>query len=93
MCLLMTAFAAVVFTVLWAMSKRRGKEIKSLRTALLMFWAAALMWSVDGAASVLGRGSFFDISVPDAVLGLIVLACGLCVFMLLFAREKQKAEK
>lgn len=93
MCLLMTAFAALVFTVLWAVSKRRGNEIKSFKTTFLMLWAAALMWSVDGIASAAGGENFFDISVSDTVLGAIVLVSGLCVFTFLFSREKQRSKK
>lgn len=93
MCLIMTAFAALMFTVLWVMSKKHGKDVKSFKTTLLMFWGAALMWSVDGIASLAGGESFFDISISDTVLGAIVLACGLCVFIFLFAREKQVGRK
>lgn len=93
MCLIITIFAAVVFTALWAVSKRSGHESKSLRTTLLMFWAAALMWSVDGIASVIGGEGFFDISVSDTILGVIILACGLAVFALLFAKEKYAVRK
>lgn len=38
MCLIMTAFAALMFTVLWVMSKKHGKDVKSFKTTLLMFW-------------------------------------------------------
>ncbi len=92
MCLLMTVFAALVFTVLWAAAKKQGKKHKSLWTTLLMFWAAALMWSVDGIASVIGGENFFDISVSDTILGTIVLAAGLLIFAFLFAKEKRKAK-
>lgn len=92
MCLIMTILAAAVFTVLWAVSKHGGHESKSLWTTLLMFWAASLMWSVDGIASVLGGESFFDISVSDTILGVIVLAAGLLVFAFLFAKERRNAK-
>lgn len=92
MCLIMTILAAAVFTVLWAVSKRGGHENKSLWTTLLMFWAASLMWSVDGIASVLGGESFFDISVSDTILGVIVLVAGLLVFAFLSAKEKRNAK-
>lgn len=93
MCLLMTVFAALVFTVLWAVSKKQERECKSFRTTLLMFWAASLMWSVDGIASVLGGESFFDISVSDTILGTIVLVCGLVVFAFLFAKERRATKQ
>ncbi len=93
MCLIMTSLAALIFTVLWAVSKSKGQERKSFFTTLLMFWAAALMWSVDGVASVLGGESFFDISISDTILGFIILALGLAVFAFLFIREKSKVKK
>lgn len=93
MCLLMTILAAVVFTVVWFVTKKNGHEHKSLFTTLLMFWAASLMWSVDGIASVIGGESFFDISKEDTILGVIIIACGLAVFALLALKEKNGAKK
>ena len=55
----------------------------------LMFWAAALMWSVDGIASLLEGEPFFDISREDTVLGFIIVVCGLAVFAFLTAMEKR----
>ena len=88
MCLIMTIVAAVVFTVLFVASKKRGAGSKSVFTTMLMFWAASLMWSVDGIASVLEGEGFFDISVEDTILGVIILAAGLVVFAALSAKEK-----
>lgn len=95
MCLIMTIVAAVVFTVLYVVSKKKGAESKSVFTTMLMFWAASLMWSVDGIASVLEGEGFFDISVEDTILGAIILAAGLAVFGALSAKEKfaRKAQK
>lgn len=92
MCLIMTIFAALVFTVLWLVSKSKGQERKSFFTTLLMFYSAAIMWSVDGIASVLGGESFFDISVSDTILGTIIIVCGFVVFAFLFARERRNAK-
>lgn len=95
MCLIMTIVAAIVFTVLYVASRKRGMENKSVFTTMLMFWAASLMWSVDGIASVLEGEGFFDISVEDTILGVIILAAGLVVFGALSAKEKfaRKAQK
>ncbi|MBQ4439330.1 hypothetical protein II898_10705 [bacterium] len=87
MCLIMTIIAAVVFTALWAKMRKQ-----SLLTTTLMFWAAALMWSVDGIASLLEGEPFFDISREDTVLGFIIVVCGLAVFALLAAIEKRGRE-
>ena len=75
MCLIMTICAAVVFSVLYGVNKKNGKARKSVTNTCLMFWAAAIMWSVDGIASVYGGESFFDISREDTVLGFIIVNC------------------
>jgi Zn-dependent protease with chaperone function len=81
----MTIIAAVVFTALWAKMRK-----ESLLTTTLMFWAAALMWSVDGVASVLDGEPFFDISREDTVLGAIIILCGLAVFAVLAVFERRR---
>ena len=87
MCLIMTIIAAVVFTAIWAKMRKQ-----SLLTTTLMFWAAALMWSVDGIASLLEGEPFFDISSEDTVLGAIIVVCGLAIFAVLAALEKRGRE-
>ncbi len=89
MCLIMTIATALAFTALWANRRKSGRASKSLFTATLMFWAAALMWSVDGIASVLGGEAFFDLSASDAVLGVLIVASGALVFALLSLRERK----
>lgn len=91
MCLLMTLAAALAFTGLWLRAKKRNLPAKSRFTAALMFWAAALMWSVDGIAAVCNNEAFFDLSAADALLGGIILACGLTVFAFLSVRERTAA--
>ena len=88
MCLIMTMIAAVVFTALWAKMRK-----ESLLTTTLMFWAAALMWSVDGVASVLDGEPFFDISREDTILGVIIILCGLAVFAVLAVFERRRELK
>lgn len=88
MCLIMTIIAAVVFTALWAKMRKQ-----SLLTTTLMFWAAALMWSVDGVASVLDGEPFFDISREDTVLGAIIVLCGVAVFAVLAMFERRRELK
>ena len=88
MCLIMTIIAAVVFTALWAKMRKQ-----SLLTTTLMFWAAALMWSVDGVASVLDGEPFFDISREDTVLGAIIILCGLAIFAVLAVFERRRELK
>lgn len=88
MCLIMTIIAAVVFTAVWAKMRTQ-----SLLTTTLMFWAAALMWSVDGVASVLDGEPFFDISREDTVLGAIIILFGLAIFAVLAVFERRRELK
>lgn len=92
MCLIMTILTAVILTAFYFRAKKQGKAAKSLLTSTLMFWGAALMWSVDGIASLLEGEPFFDISREDTVLGAIIVVCGLAVFVLLAAIEKRGAK-
>ena len=80
MCLIITIITAIVFTVAYLLKKQSAKEAKSEFMAMLMFWAASLMWSMDGVASVLGGEGFFDLSMEDTILGAIIVASGLLVF-------------
>ena len=84
MCELMTIAAAIVFTVLY---------FKVLRTpavfaTMLMFWGAALMWSVDCVFNAADGEGLFDISREDTILGFIILAAGLLVFGALSLKER-----
>ena len=94
MCLIITILAAAVFSAAYIFSGKNSPAKKSVFTSMLMFWSAAIMWSVDSVASVISGGSFFDISVSDTILGFIILALGLSVFAFLSAHERiaKKAE-
>ena len=91
MCLIITACTAAAFTLAFFMNKKNGRDNKSVFMAMLMFWAASLMWSMDGLASVLEGEGFFDISLEDTLLGIIILASGLIVFMMHSVWQKRKA--
>ncbi len=91
MCELMTIAATFVFAVLTLVRARAGQPHKSFQTTAFMFGGAALMWSVDGIASVIEGESFFDLSRDDALLGCLVLAAGLAVFAVLRLRERRLA--
>lgn len=104
MCLLITVATAIVFSVLFFVSKKtdsaenvNGSDIrkftKPLFTTALAFWAAALMWSVDGIANVSGGEPFLEISKEDSVLGVIVALCGLALFAVLALRNLKKHKK
>lgn len=90
MCLIMTIIAALIFSVVFFMQKKNNAVSKSVVTTTLMFWAAAIMWSVDGIASVAEGEGFFDISSEDTILGGIIIVAGLVVFALLKVLEKHR---
>ena len=90
MCLIMTTITAIVFTVSFFVNKKKGNVNKSVFMAMLMFWAASLMWSMDGVASVLGGEGFFDLSIEDTILGAIILISGLLVFAAHSLWQKRK---
>ena len=94
MCLIFTAVAAAVFGVPYFVSnKRRGQGYKSLATAALTCTAAALMWCVDGFAAIAAGEPFFDLSIDNAVLGVIVVVAAVAVFAVLFFFEKKKKKR
>ena len=89
MCELMTIAAAVIFTVLYF----TRMHTRAAFTAMLMFWGAALMWSVDCVHSYMEGEGLFDMSREDAVLGAIILASGLAVFAVLSLRDRMLARQ
>ena len=88
MCELMTIAAAIFFTVLYFKVLRTS----AVFTTMLMFWGAALMWSVDCVHSVLEGDDLFDLSVEDMYLGFIILAFGLALFGVLLFVERLSIE-
>ena len=93
MCLIMTMIAAAVTGGIWLALAKCGRATKSLFTTFLAFLSAALMWCVDGIASVLSGEGFFDLSAEDAILGAIILAAGLVLFAALSFAEKRRVTK
>ena len=93
MCEIMTIAAALTFTALYFIGKRKGKSNPALFTTMLMFWGAALMWSVDCVGNAMEGEGLFDMSREDTLLGGIIIATGLLVFaaLSLFNRFKTRA--
>ena len=91
MCELMTIAAAIVFTVLYF----RVRRTPAVLTTTLMFWGAALMWSVDCVHSAMEEGlpGLLDLSLEDTYLGFIVLAFGLALFGVLLFAERLSIER
>ena len=83
MCELMTIGAAVLFTALYFTCCRT----RAVFATMMMFWGAALMWSVDCVHSLMDGEGLFDLSREDAVLGTIILAAGFAVFAVLSVRD------
>ena len=77
MTLLTTVFAAIICTVIWY----KNENARSLKvgTLVLMYWGASLMWLIDCIFSAAGGEGFFDISMEDTILGIIILAAGFAV--------------
>ena len=80
MCEIMTILAALAFTALYVAGKRTGKPSSAVFTTMLMFWGAALMWSVDCVANRLDGEPLLDLSREDTTLGFIILGAGLLVY-------------
>ena len=80
MCEIMTIVAALAFTAIYFIGKRKGNPNKAVFTTMLMFWGAALMWGVDCVAEKMAGEALFDISREDTILGFIILGAGLLVF-------------
>ena len=90
MCEIMTILAALAFTAIYFSGKRKGRPNKAVFTTMLMFWGAALMWSVDCVANRMDGEALFDISREDTILGFIILGAGLLVFAALgFVARRQ----
>ena len=92
MCEIMTILAAVAFTFVFAATKRRGRPSGAAFTAMLMFWGAALMWSVDCVANRMDGEPLLDISREDTVLGFIVVGAGIAVYAALAFIGRLKAQ-
>lgn len=77
MCTLMTVFSALILA-----SINIYKKSHFLATLIFIYSSAAIMWFVDAIFAKINEGEFFDLSLDDAKLGLIVLACGLALAFL-----------
>lgn len=85
MTLVITALAAFVASALYF--KNKNFHATELRALALMYWGAALMWCVDGFANLAEGESFIELSdraamADDALLGIVVVALGLCVWFI-----------
>lgn len=88
MCLLITALAAVITTLVWYF-KGSGEKLR-LETLALMYWGATLMWLVDGFFLLSEGEPFLDTSWDDALLGFVIVLSGLVVWTALLLYDDPK---
>ena len=77
MCLLITAFAAIVCYLL-------QKVIRfDISRLTMMFTSATIMWLVDCSFAKFEGEDFFDISYDDTLLGITVVFCALILDLIM----------
>lgn len=95
MTLFITFLAAVIATIVWYV--KAPDNTYRIGTLALMYWAAALMWCVDGIAELMDGDAFIEVAdtaamFDDAVLGLFVVVVGLAAWALyLLIKDPKKA--
>lgn len=82
MCLILTTIAAIICSALYFFKFSDKKYM--LHTLALMYWGAALMWSVDGFFALSAGEPFFDLSLNDTMLGLLIVICGIVAWGIMF---------
>jgi len=81
MWLILTAFAAIVTTVIWYVHAPHDKYKLGLLS--LIFWGATLMWFIDHLVIYLSEGgAFFEISLDAFFLGISVILLGLLLWII-----------
>ncbi len=76
MCLILTFIAAIITTLLYFFNPKTSARF-SLEYLALMYWGASLMWSVDGFFRLMEGESFFELTMNDTLLGILIIFCGL----------------
>lgn len=84
MTLLISAFAAIISTIVWYFNSKR-KELK-LSVLCFLFWGSTIMWFVDAVFEYAELGAdYFTPAVSDMVndsfLGLSVVALGVVIWL------------
>jgi hypothetical protein len=87
MCLILTALAAIVSTVVWYCSAT-AREVK-VSVLCWLFWGAAIMWLVDLVFEYAEEGAaVFEPSVAevlnDSLLGLAVITLALVIWTVVY---------
>ena len=94
MTLLITVFAAIIATVKWYTAKDDSLKIGTLA---LIYWGAALMWSVDAVFEYIELGAEFftpaaEDMLNDAFLGVAAVALGLIIWMVMVLIKDPKGK-
>lgn len=84
MTLLISVFAAVIFTLLWYFKDSRKERLFAL--PCFMFWGASIMWLVDAVFEFVELGAAYFTPEPadmlnDLFLGLSVVALALVIWV------------
>ena len=96
MTLIITAIAAIVTVGAWYATRSEHADLR-LGVLALMYTGAALMWCVDGIASVIEGGAFVEFAdaaqmADDAKLGALIVVCGLVIWgVYLLAHRRRTA--
>lgn len=88
MCLILTIVAAVLTTFAWRFMFTDKKYM--LSRLALMYWGASLMWSVDGIFSIAEGEGFFNLTLDDTYLGIVVVFSGLAVWAIMLVTRELK---
>ncbi len=80
MWLILTAFAAIITTIVWYVKSPDDKYKLGLLS--LAFWGATIMWLVDHVmAFITEGGEFFETSLDASMLGISVIVFALAVWL------------
>jgi hypothetical protein len=81
MWLILTAFAAIITTVVWYISPQR--DTYKLGLLSLAFWGATTMWLVDHVMAYMSEGGeFFELNQDATMLGVSVILVALTIWLL-----------
>lgn len=86
MTLLVSAFAAIIATLVWYNSEKMRKL--HISTLMFIYWGATLMWLVDGIMEYAESGAEYFLPASedmlnDFFLGLCVAAFGLIIWLVI----------
>lgn len=81
MCLILTCIAAVLATLIHFLYPQFSARTR-LDHLTFMYWGAVLMWSVDGIFRLMDGEAFFELTLNDTLLGILIVFCGVLAWSL-----------